>query len=1124
MKDKNLNLLFKKLDEYLKQKNLTDFVNNIFITIIFGLGVLFLISLIEYVFEFKSLVRRILFSILVISNFTFFIFRALLPLLKELIKDKYSRYSLAAKTIGNYFDQIRDKLLNTLQLIFEELPKQNYSKDLIIAAIHQNVQGIIDYNFNQVIDKRKVIKLEYISAFILISFLIIGFTFPKFPYAGYRVLHFNQEFEKAPPFYFIVEPGNKKIYRGESYFCRITPVGKQLKEIELNYAFEGMDVFERINLQADSVGSFNYRFNEPLKSFKFFASANGIKSKEYFVEVINFPIVKKLTVKVIPPSYTKLPIVFQEDDGNINTIYGSSIEIELTASKSLSDARIVFDDSTFIRMKINSEQAFTRFLAKRSGYYKMLIFDENGNSNLDPVTYQINLSNDEIPSITLLEPTGTVNLNDIMRVPLIFRVKDDYGFSRLTLNYRLSFSRYELPKEKYSIEEIQIGNSRDTVITYIWNLSKLNLVTDDIVSYYLEVFDNDIVSGPKSAKTPVMNVKLPSLDEILAENNEKFNNSIEETKNLLSDVEELKKEAEELDKQLKTTNNKLNWEEQKKAEELIKKHNEILQKIENLQDQINDLQNKLNENKTLSKETLQKFMELQELFNQLSSEEFKNAIQKLQEALNSINKQMLQEALKNFQFNDENFRASIERTIELLKRIQIEQKMDEALKRIENIQNKLDNLSEELARTNTNDAQKLNELADKQEQLDKELRDLEKNLEDLEQKMSEYPKEMPTEELKDLKDEFESNNNQQCSRKAAKDIREGKIESAKENQRNLKNSLSKLQTGLSQLKQQMLTNQMRTTLVQLQKISSDLISLSRQQEELKNNTKILDPSSQQINENLRKQSRIQDDLRNVIDRMIELSNKTFAITPEMGRAVGKAYTEMNEALQSLLNRNLSETIKRQTNAMGNLNEAADLIQGMMQNMMQGGQGAGMMSFMQRLQQMAQQQMNLNNLSQMLGQGELTMEQLAQLQRLAAEQEMIKKSLEELNREMREAGQSSRLLGDLEDVAKKMEEIIREMKANNLTEELIQKQEKILTRLLDAQRSLNERDYEKRRESKTGEQLTTKPPADLKFDENTIMNKIRQDLLRALEEGFAKDYELLIRKYFEALQQEKLINQ
>jgi len=66
--------------------------------------------------------------------------------------------------------------------------------------------------------------------------------------------------------------------------------------------------------------------------------------------------------------------------------------------------------------------------------------------------------------------------------------------------------------------------------------------------------------------------------------------------------------------------------------------------------------------------------------------------------------------------------------------------------------------------------------------------------------------------------------------------------------------------------------------------------------------------------------------------------------------------------------------------------------------------------------------------------------------------------------------------------------------------------------------MHERDFEKRRKAESG---TTRarpspPPIDLSTVEGR--NRLQRDLMRALEEGYARDYEELIRKYFEALQQ------
>lgn len=1127
MSEQRLKNFFKSLDELKKQLTFNNLIEGLLKSALVFLLFFFVVSLVEFFFSLEKSFRFLLFLSLVIVFLLLISIFIIYPLIRLLRRDKNEIYLSLGKLIGFHFEQIKDKLVNVLQLIFN-LDKTNYySKDLQIAAIEQNLRLFERFNFNEVVDKKNL--RTYFKYFLLTVtvFTILGFAFPDLPFASYRIINFNKEFTKPPEFYIVIEPGNKKITKGENYYCRIKTVGKSIERLDLFYSFEGMEIFEKINLEADSTGEFNYTFISPPKSFKLYAQAKNVKSETYLVEVVNYPVIKELTVKVYPPSYTKLPPQIYEDDGNINTIKGATIEVIIKSSKELSQAKLLFDDSSTIKMNVNGFKGETKFRGTKNGTYKILITDYEGYPNLNPVEYQINLLEDFAPSISLLIPQGTVDLTENMRVPLVFRIRDDYGFSKLVLNYRLSYSRYEQPKEKYSTIEIPFGKSLDTVITYIWNLTSMNLVTEDVVTYYLEVYDNDVISGPKSAQTPLMQVRIPSLEEILAEGNERFENTIEDAKSIQKEVEELKQKIEELDKDLKTPKDlkqqdKLSWEEQKKTQDLIKKHEEVLQKVENLQQKLNELQNKLNENKTLSKETLQKFMELQELLNQLDSKELKEAIQRLNEALRSLNRQMLQEALKNFQFNEENFRASIERTIELLKRIQIEQKMDEALKRLEQMNQKLNDLMSELENTNPNNQQKLNELSKQQDQLTKDIENLEKTLEDLQEKMEQFPSEMPAEEMKKLAEEFMSENPQQCSRKSSESLKRGDVKSSKENQKNLKQSFGKLQEGLNQLKQEMMRNQMLQTMVQLQRLTSDLISLSKQQEALKNRTNATEPSSPQVNEITRKQAELMDNLKKLIDRMIELSNKSFAVTPEMGKAVGKAMMNMNQSIENLLNRNLSISTQSQKDAMGNLNEAADLIQNMLQNMMQGGQGGGMMSFMQRLQQMAQQQMNLNNLTQMLGQGKLTMEQLSQLQRLAAEQEMIRKSLEELNRELREAGQSSRLLGDLEDVAKRMEEVVRELKQNNVSDDLIQKQERILTRLLDATRSMNERDYEKRRESRPGEQITGKPPADLKFDENDLMSRIRQDLLKALEEGYAKDYEILIRKYFEALQKQKLL--
>jgi hypothetical protein len=45
----------------------------------------------------------------------------------------------------------------------------------------------------------------------------------------------------------------------------------------------------------------------------------------------------------------------------------------------------------------------------------------------------------------------------------------------------------------------------------------------------------------------------------------------------------------------------------------------------------------------------------------------------------------------------------------------------------------------------------------------------------------------------------------------------------------------------------------------------------------------------------------------------------------------------------------------------------------------------------------------------------------------------------------------------------------------------------------------------------------KSPQELNPEDLNALSKLRQDLLKALEQGYSKDYQELIRKYFEQLQ-------
>ncbi|MGD8413452.1 MAG: chromosome partitioning protein ParA, partial [Candidatus Latescibacterota bacterium] len=115
-------------------------------------------------------------------------------------------------------------------------------------------------------------------------------------------------------------------------------------------------------------------------------------------------------------------------------------------------------------------------------------------------------------------------------------------------------------------------------------------------------------------------------------------------------------------------------------------------------------------------------------------------------------------------------------------------------------------------------------------------------------------------------------------------------------------------------------------------------------------------------------------------------------------------------------------------------------------------------------------------------------------------------------------EADRLLGDLAQIAKQMEESIKEMTQRNVDTRTVRRQQEILTRLLNASKSIRERGRENRREGQTGEEIKRASPSELPPDERA--EQLRRELLDALETGYSADFEELIRRYFELLQEQE----
>ncbi len=1092
------------------------------IVVVLVLATNLLITLIE-LFGAKSIESRtVLFYSLIIITAAAGILLFVIPLFKYFgITTKYN-YMQLAKKVGAYFPNVKDNLVNSIQLI-EDKNDYGYSNSLIEGAFKNVYEKAKSIDFKSIINFSSTKKYFQSTAGVIIFSVIVFALFPGLRSSSYRILNYDTEFKEPPKFSFQVDPGNVKLTKGDNLTITVHAIGDAPESITIATQSVEQTEYEEHEIKRDSLGNFKYRLNAIKSTFTYFALRDEIMSNVYEAEVINRPLVTSFETTIAPPKYSGLPETVQKDNGNLTVLPGTNVSIGIKSNKEISSAYLLFNDSSKVLFDTESYSGKANFRVLKDGSYSIRLKDMEDYYNSNPISYSINTLVDEYPNIDMIAPNADVTLGQVNQLPLSMEISDDFGFTKLLLNYRISASAFEQPWSGYKQKEITITKLNEQEVYYVWDFNEMVLAVNDVLSYYIEVWDNDNVNGPKSSKTTVFNIRVPSLDELFAEAEDTQQKAEQDLTKLLEETKELTDEMQRISNEMKQDDRELTWEEKEKIEQAMKNFEELADKSEEIQKSLNEMQRQMQENDLLSEETLEKYMELQELMDELSSEDMKQAMERMQSMLEQMNRDQAQQAFEEMQFNEEMFQKSLERTLNLLKRIQIEQKVDELVKRTEDIVEQMEELMNETQNSEAKDENKSNELSQKQDQVSEKLDKLKEEMEKLNEKMKEF-EDMPQQDMQQMTEQMNEQQNTELSEQIEQQLQQMQQMQAMQNQQQLSQNMQQMQQQMSQMQQQMQQQTQMQAMFDMMKAVNNLLSLSKEQEALKQSTGQTPPTSKQFNDNAKAQSDMQRNLDRILQQLSDLSQKSFAVTPEMGRALGQARNEMNQAMAAMQNRATGAIVQRQGAAMQHLNEAASLMKGNMEQMMQGGQGGGMMSLMQQMQQMSRQQMQLNQLTQQLNQkGQLSQQQQAQLQRLAQEQEMIRKSLQELNKEAKESGQSRKLATNLEKVLAEMQEVVTGMRTEKLNDDLVQSQERILSKLLDAQRSINERDFEKQRESQVGQAFDRESPPEIIFATEEGKDQLRDELMKAIREGYAKDYEELIRKYYEALQKKQLEN-
>ena len=376
--------------------------------------------------------------------------------------------------------------------------------------------------------------------------------------------------------------------------------------------------------------------------------------------------------------------------------------------------------------------------------------------------------------------------------------------------------------------------------------------------------------------------------------------------------------------------------------------------------------------------------------------------------------------------------------------------------------------------------------------------------------------EASAEELSELSNSELTQDLENSLNEAIENLSQQNITAAKSASEESLNNMEMMMQQMMDIRQGFNQESVAEMVEKFQELMQDMLYLSSEEEKLRYDVKQASRNSPRLRELASRQQLLQDQLQSITNQMMELSNETFAITPEIGKGIGKARIGMEEAKTKLTDRNLSQAGKNQDMAMEGLNEATLGLFNSMQNMQASGSASGYEQFLKMMQQMAGQQQGLNQQGMQLSLGQMAAAaQQQMMQQMLSQQKGIRKSLEQLMNEMRHSGQKA--MGDLGGIAGEMDEVIKDLQKKRFNRKTQERQQRILSRMLDSQTSMTQRGEKDERKSTTAiTELTLEGPGGLPSDLGQRESLAFEALNKALNAGYSREHQIMIKRYFNSL--------
>ncbi|HTL99624.1 MAG TPA: hypothetical protein VL503_00715 [Candidatus Omnitrophota bacterium] len=910
-----------------------------------------------------------------------------------------------------------------------------------------------------------------------------------------------------------VEPGTRDIEGGESVVIRayVRGSGQRPKlrvEDRGDWKEASLDEAEDATGVKSGERAWSILLRNVKDDIRYKVRAGSQESPVYALTVRDLPRATGYRVRYDYPPYTGLK---SEEShavtGDLAAPRGTRAHLVITLSRSVRRGALLFDGGTSVPAEPGERLAAFTVPIRGDDRYAARLEDARGR-RVDLGPFEVRAIPDRPPTVSVLSPGSVEDVGRDMTATIIAGATDDYGVRKILIRYKVRDGA-----EKTDVLHEEKGTARELAVRYTWALQSYSLLPGEEVEYRIGAMDGNAVDGPQTTWSDARLLRFPSASEILASMSGERDETIHSLEDAWQDAKDLSQKAEELSRDLGRTR-EMTWEKQQEAQKTLEGQQQLQQKIDQVADKLSQDAEKLSQSRALNSDLAQKIQELHEILSQIKDQSLLRSIQRLQDAMKNLSPEQMQAALQNLKMNQEQVMKSLERTIEMLKQIRTEEKMEAASERAAEMERRQIALNDSLSRAKKSEETK--SLAKSQRENEKLSAEERAALDSLAADLKAMDPEA-SKESEQLADDLGEQGAKPDFQHASESMEQGDRENSRQAAERLKQRLTQLRQGVDKMREKFQNKRKNELAKKMEDAAQDLLDIGKLQQ------KMLNDQESSLSERAETQKGLEDATTAVTKRIADIGKQTLHITPDIGQALGRALTNQDNSVGRYSEQDLGGGLMAGKEAAIALNQAAAGLLRSKQSMQSSSSSTGFQEAMDRLQSLAgqQEQLNSQSMGMMPGEGQQEGSQANRLSegegqalsRMAAEQEAIRRGLEET---MQKLGKGGGTLGNMGDVADEMKKVEQDLRGGRLNQETTERQQRILSRLLDAPRSVEKRDYSRKRQSRPGVDVVRSSPGALSPQLLQTRPSLAALLARAGRDPVAPRYRALVDEYLQSV--------